>query len=658
MLNLSTLFTQTNYPQDDLTASWQSYLLPLCTASAVIGITIGALLCRRAQQIFCPPPPLQTVDKESFNQAMTAYPVMKSIADHLSSREEALSFSSSTREMFKERFLSPHLQHFHFTTPAQVEQFLSYCQHTQETVEPVGLMRTRDDFSPIKSLSITLSDELTVEQCEPLLHYLLGVQRLEIYTSVGQSIASLSPLLQAAQPLFLKHLLIATSKGSEARVGSQDTLPDELWQLTTLEALELRDLVNVTYISEDIGKLTNLTSLHLACLPVKVLPSNLWRLEKLQTLFLYALRNLSAIPEDIGNLQALTSLEISKNEALQELPDNLWQLKSLQCLTLVELFSIRQISENIGNLQALTSLTLSSRLNVLPDNLWRLEKLQSLSLLKLYALTEISEDIGNLQALTSLELSGLTGLQSFPASMWNLKKLQSLVLNGILLSTIPEDIGKLKKLISLQLSSLPKLSTLPDELWTLNKLETLKLEALGLDTVSENIGNLTTLKTLILGGMPFRTLPMRLWQLNTLEKLFLWDMFELPSIPEQLSKLPALTRLELCNMQRMITLPKSLWQMKKLKELVLYAIPAIADGIPKDIANLQALTTLEIGQPSIKTLPKSLSRLNKLRKLYLFLPQLKALPDELSNLKKLKEIRLMGSIPIIPPALKKYVKIY
>jgi Leucine-rich repeat (LRR) protein len=657
MLNLSTLFTQTNYPQDDLTASWQSYLLPLCTASAVIGITIGALLCRRAQRIFCSPPPLQTVDKESFNQALTAYPVIKSIVDHLSSREEALSFSSSTREMFKERFLSPHLQHFHFTTPAQVEQFLFYCQGRQETVEQRDVMRTRDDFSPIKSLSITLSDELTVEQCEPLLHYLLGVTRLEIYTPAGQNIASLSPLLQAAQSLSLKHLLIANSKGIIQPSG-QDTLPDELWQLTTLEALKLRDLTNVTYISEDIGRLTNLTSLHLTYLPVRVLPHNLWRLEKLQTLSLYALYNLSTIPKDIGNLQALTSLEISENDALQELPDNLWQLKSLQSLTLARLSNIRQISEDMGNLQALTSLTLSGRLNVLPDNLWRLEKLQSLSLLGLSALTEISEDIGTLQALTSLELSGLTGLQSIPANIWNLKKLQSLALDRVPLSIISEDIGQLKKLISLHLGSLPHLTTLPDELWTLNKLETLELENLGLDTLSENIGNLTMLKTLLLWGMHFRTLPMRLWQLNKLEKLSLWHMFGLSKIPEQLSKLPALTTLELCQMWEITTLPKSLWQMKKLKELALHTPPAITNHLFKDITNLQALTTLEIGDRYIKTLPKSLSCLSQLHTLILFLPQLEALPNELSNLKNLKEIRVEVNIPIIPPALKRYVKIY
>lgn len=248
-------------------------------------------------------------------------------------------------------------------------------------------------------------------------------------------------------------------------------LPDiaALKQLTRLVLLSLPYLNTLP----DFGTLNALKSLRLDRIRAG-LPQNVWELGSLQKLELYDLPAVAEIPDDIQNLTALSELKIY-GLPVHRLPETLWQLPRLQTLVLAEMRNLQEISARIGALQTLTSLTAIylPKLSELPPELFFLPRLEKLDVGGLKPpLSEFSEEMARLNTLKSLTLMEVSPL---PEGIWQLANLQELVLVGSALTSIPEQIGQLQALTSLELAHLNNIHSLPEALGRLNNLTEIRL---------------------------------------------------------------------------------------------------------------------------------------------------------------------------------------
>jgi Leucine-rich repeat (LRR) protein len=365
------------------------------------------------------------------------------------SHADLLALTSVNKAAFMTRFDNPRLQHLCFTTAEQVQQFLSASWETQQTAHLTGIARTREHFQQVKVLTLALSEPLTFQQYQRLFICLSGITQLRLCLPRNQSCASLAPLLQAAKKyLTLPDLFITSS-------FEGDVLPDELWELNTLETLGLSGL-KITHISENISQLNALKSLELHNMTgFKVLPANLCQLKALENLILANLF-IEELPEEIGNLKdSLKMLKLSYAPSLKKLPASLGQLEKLETLILNDLYEVRELPE-ISQLTALKSLKLDCMpsLKTLPISLGQLHKLEALNL-TLSVLETLPEEIGQLTTLKSLELRYLN-LKALPASIWQLNKLEELTLSRLeSVEALPEEIGQLKSLRKIVISFMP-----------------------------------------------------------------------------------------------------------------------------------------------------------------------------------------------------------
>jgi Leucine-rich repeat (LRR) protein len=487
------------------------------------------------------------------------------LIQHFCSFRDLLTLTSVNKTAFASRF--DNLQRLSFKTAAEVEQFLLHCRETPQTAALSGKLRTREDFCEVNMVSLSLSDRLTLTQCIPLFAHLPAVSHLNITPALEQGLAFLGPLLKAAKYLTLQHLTIA-KPAYQPNLKLEDTLPDELWQWPNLKTLKLLALQGINTIPEDIGNLTQLTSLHLAARiggdnHFTALPESLGQLTKLEKFVLEGFSALSRLPKCIGQLHALKLLKLN-DVNLITFPSGLWRLKNLEQLELYNLKNIQSIQQ-IGQLTTLKSCTLHGMesLKDLPASLGKLQKLEALSLVGLhnYGIKKIPEEIGQLTALKSLVLNDIVSDK---------------------ITKIPEEIGQLVSLTSLQIMYIRSLKTLPTSLGQLQKLE--RLELIKLDSIKEipeEIGQLQALKSLTVRYIKLlKGLPSSLVQLKKLETLTLYEL-NIEKMPEKIEQLSALKSLRLKSIT-LKALPANLSQLIDLQEINLLDVPKCE--IPPELA--------------------------------------------------------------------------
>jgi hypothetical protein len=338
------------------------------------------------------------------------------------SPQDALALSALDKAALTGRFDHPRLQHLHFKTAAAITEFLSYYQALPETAEQGDTLRTQAHFKQIKTLALTVSAQLTAEQCVSLFSSLPNIKQLKIYVMAGQRVASLGPLLKAAQPLGLQQLSIARSSDRIPVVFLKDYLPAELWQLPTLEILKLHGLDNIKYIPEDIERLTALKCLKLSVLHgLKVLPKNLWRLE-LETLVLKEFDfDLESMPEEINTAGGLKLLKLQYLYNLETLPETIWEQNTLETLVLERLDHIQEIPDKVSQLTSLISLELRDMraLHSLPAFLSHLPRLREIRLRNMPDV-DIPQELepyirlDNRATPTFFSINGIAGDHSWP----------------------------------------------------------------------------------------------------------------------------------------------------------------------------------------------------------------------------------------------------
>lgn len=162
-----------------------------------------------------------------------------------------------------------------------------------------------------------------------------------------------------------------------------DKFPAAISQLTALEKLDLShgyDEYPGFALPSAIGQLTRLTFLYLIENSFNSLPPEIGNLISLNALDLSDCKKLSQLPREIQGLKALTRLKMSCCNTIDSLPSEIGQLTALQELDLGSCKSLTSLPSTIGLLTNLSMLGLGgcSALKSLPIEVINLRKVKSL----------------------------------------------------------------------------------------------------------------------------------------------------------------------------------------------------------------------------------------------------------------------------------------
>ncbi|MGH1339624.1 MAG: leucine-rich repeat domain-containing protein [Aureispira sp.] len=346
---------------------------------------------------------------------------------------------------------------------------------------------------------------------------------------------------------------------------------------------------------------------------------------------------------------------------------------------------LEQLPDNISTFQNIKRLNLNdTKLTSLPNAIGSLSQLKQLDLRR-SSIEAVPSSIGQLQNLKELYLPRFS--KTIPASLFELKNLEILLLGQIKRTSLPKAIGQLEQLKSLSLKA--PLETFPEGILTLKNLEELTLSGTKIQRIPTTIGNLSRLKKCTIEA-PLEEFPMGILQLKALEHLEL-SKNKLTHIPEAISALGlleelvfraplesfpkgilTLKKLRILKLlhTKLTTLPSSFKQLTTLKRL---ALGAPLPTFPKEILSLQNLETLELIEGTFPVVPDNINQLKQLKLLILPGPfesipnsvfklknleslklpdaKIQAIPDNIGQLKKLRSLVLSGPFEELPPSL-------
>ena len=311
--------------------------------------------------------------------------------------------------------------------------------------------------------------------------------------------------------------------------------------------------------------------------------------------------SLTEIPEFIGQCLQLEKLDVSFTGIL-EIPDFIFQLPRLKELNYLgctklqnqpNLFSSQQrleklliyigkgqaISAEIAGLTTIKSLTISGELKKIPNFIYNLTGIEELQIFDT-KVSALSAEVGKLselkklafwQPLFSLEDKGVTlKLEEIFRNVSKCKNLKELRLDNNGIKEIPENVSLLSQL---QVFSAKDnlLSSYPTSLYRLINLREFDLGTNQLKEVAKGIRALTKLKILRLNSnwknkLNTENLFDEIAELIDLETLELWSCQSIEKIPETISNLKKLKKLDLDN-NILKKLPKSILAMSQLKIL-------------------------------------------------------------------------------------------
>ncbi|XP_026287619.1 leucine-rich repeat-containing protein 40 [Frankliniella occidentalis] len=250
--------------------------------------------------------------------------------------------------------------------------------------------------------------------------------------------------------------------------------------------------------------------------------------------------------EDEGDVRwwerkALTVLDLSSNR-ITEIP---LDIKKLEYLTSLDLHdnSIDALPEEIGTLGRLEKLDIShNQLKKLPKSFYDLGELRTLSLAH-NKIQDISEDLGNLYRLETLDLSH-NDMATLPLGMGFLTALIKFDVSHNHLSEVPPELSGLMGLTQLILSH-NELTNVPP-LGELRKLQLLHLQDNRLEAVPD-VTTCSALRELSLSANQIKEIPGDVLQHISHLRVFNLRENKIEEIPEEISHLQSLVRLDLAN---------------------------------------------------------------------------------------------------------------
>lgn len=228
-----------------------------------------------------------------------------------------------------------------------------------------------------------------------------------------------------------------------------ETIPPELWRLTHLQTLTIRD-TQASFLSSDIGNLMALTELQLVETSFTTLPAEIGQLKQLQTLVLFG-TPLTALPPEIGQLSNLRRIDLRGTD-ITGLPPEFEQLSQLETLDIS-----------------------SDRMTELPSQILHLEQLKTLAVVGM-PLTDLPDEFQEMHQLQTLVMA-YTQMISLPLEITQLTGLRYLDISGNPITTLPPEIGQMTQLETLYMSN-TSITAFPVEMQSLSKLTDFNINTL------------------------------------------------------------------------------------------------------------------------------------------------------------------------------------
>ncbi|XP_035697784.1 uncharacterized protein LOC118430857 [Branchiostoma floridae] len=473
-------------------------------------------------------------------------------------------------------------------------------------------------------------------------------------------------------------------------------LPDELFELNELQALELDKNENIQ-LSVKLIRLTNLKLLSLDDCNIETVPAAVMKLTQLEKLYLgnnetitlpdemSGLVNLTTLDLDNCGLESLPpvvlklshvhSLDLSHNEQIS-LPDELCRLENIKVLRLRGC-NIMTVPSAVLKLTQLEELDISGNYRIhLPDGLSGLTNIRVLNLegtgmgivsLVLGRLTQLEwldlsfnllqtlpPEVGQLTNVKHLDLSRcqlhILPPETLPPEVGQLTNVKHLDLSHCQLSTLPPEVGRMTQLEWLSLTYNQSLQTLPAEVGQLTNVKHLDLSYCQLNTLPPE--GLTQLEWTDLRSNPIQTILAEVGQLSNVKRLHLSDcqLRTLPpeTLPPEVGQLTNVKHLDLswCQLR---TLPPEVGRMTKLEWLSLTYNQSL-QTLPAEVGQLTNLKHLDLSDCELRTLRPEVGRLTQLEWLYLSSNPLQTLPAEVGQLTNVKRLVLSDcQLHTLPP---------
>ncbi|XP_039165588.1 disease resistance protein RPV1 [Eucalyptus grandis] len=256
---------------------------------------------------------------------------------------------------------------------------------------------------------------------------------------------------------------------------------------------------------------------------------------------------------------------------------------------------------------------------------------------------QIGTSIGKLERLKRLEIIAVGMQQSklsrsphfdlcvVPLTIFRLKNLSTLKLEGLSMRELHPSIGEMAGLACLSLVCCDRLRKLPDSIGKLRLLLELNLFDTRIRELPDSIGDLKMMEKMHLGCTRIRSLPNSIGGLESLKRL-LMPSSKIRVLPTSIGDLKSLEELNLMQTQ-IRELPDAIGGLESLRYLCLSSTKIIA--LPASIGYLKRLNSLEMSHSKIRELPDSIGDLKSLERMNLEQTQVTVLPKSIGGLESL-----------------------
>lgn len=156
----------------------------------------------------------------------------------------------------------------------------------------------------------------------------------------------------------------------------------------------------------------------------------------------------------------------------------------------------------------------------------------------------------------------------------------------------------------------------------------------------KEITQLNKLKMLVLIDLPIKRLQKEIFNLKSIEVLYIMHCPNITEIPESIGQLEALKGLYL-RFNTLKNLPETIGNIKSLKEFGLSNNDL--ESLPNAIGCLKNIEVLNVSNNKISNLPLSIGDLVSLKSLSLNDNNLTSIPDSIQNLNSLKSLELRNN---------------
>lgn len=404
----------------------------------------------------------------------------------------------------------------------------------------------------------------TIQFSEEVLHVKLlpkaaeQLRETEFYVGFEADDALLKELLRCLKLIFPDKLQVKKTAVKQKAAPVKDYSKIRYLNLEGKNLKELPDYVSEMFALETV-KLTRNPKLDLyAAFEVLANCSNLKDL---------TFSTESLVPENLGKLTQLESLQIYDLKKPCTFPESMGELKKLKNLLVMGDSDI-VLPESFSSLTMLEGLNLRVESWPLPSKFYQLSKLKMLDFINC-RFAQIPEAFAGMSAVETIVFGGpeardFAQIMPVVARMPNLKTLE------LYSNTVPKEIALCKNIEKLVISTGLRTETpaqLPEELFELTKLQVLLLTFCKFDKIPKEIGNLKGLKSLIIKESIVESLPDSIGELSNLERLNLSEISSLKSLPSSLGKLTQLKELVLYENPQLMELPSGLESLENLTSI-------------------------------------------------------------------------------------------